>query len=93
MSFIIQSDTEEHPLSVGINMVGRRKGNDIRLADAYVSRQHLSIDLLTDGTVTLLDLGSKNGLFVKGAKVPNAVLRCGEKFIIGTSVLRFQEKP
>ena len=85
MPFIIKCENKNYPIKIGINMIGRRKDNDIRVEDSYVSRRHLSIDLVSDGTMTLLDLGSKNGLIVNGKKVSSAILRTGNKFIIGTT--------
>ena len=91
MSFYIKSQDFSFPFSPGINIVGRQKNGDILIPDKHISRQHLSIDVLSDGTLTLMDLGSSNGLFVKGRKVSNAILRVGESFTIGTVTFLIEE--
>ena len=91
MPFWIKNNKLRFPLKIGINIVGRQKGHDIQIKDPYVSRRHLSIDLLSDDSMTLMDLGSSNGLFVNGKKVPNAVLRAGESFTVGVTNLSIEE--
>lgn len=51
--------------------IGREKGsNDILLQDARVSRKHhCKCTLLDDGTLTITDLNSTNGVFVNGRRV------------------------
>jgi pSer/pThr/pTyr-binding forkhead associated (FHA) protein len=48
-------------------IIGRSKGCDIRLADAFVSRRHARV---TDGDLGLAieDLGSANGVYVNGRR-------------------------
>ncbi len=70
-------------LSPGMNIMGRVKEADIQIKDPFISRKHLSIDLIADNSLTLMDLGSSNGLYVKDARVPNAILRPGESFLVG----------
>ncbi len=91
MPFWIINNKLRFPLKIGINIVGRQKGHDIQIKDPYVSRRHLSIDLLSDGSMTLMDLGSSNGLFINGKKVPNAILRVGESFTVGVTTFTIEE--
>ena len=73
---------KEIALPEGETLVGRRKGCNIRLADARVSRQHCRIRY--DGkTATIEDLDSANGTLVNGAKVKEAVLKPGDLLQIG----------
>jgi len=55
----------EYILKPGLNSLGRRQDNDIVIADEAASRQHaqLHLDMKTN-TVTIRDLGSRNGTFI-----------------------------
>ena len=69
------------------NTIGRRKDNDIVISEEAASRQHAQIYLDTrTNSVTVRDLGSKNGTFVNRRRLgekhdfklnPNDVLRIG----------------
>lgn len=52
----------------GENVVGRDAVCDVIVDDATISRRHARI-VITDGTATIEDLGSKNGTFVDGEAV------------------------
>jgi two-component system cell cycle response regulator len=70
--------------------LGRGTDVDFRLPDEGVSRHHLRVVALSDGTVLLTDLESTNGTFVNGKKVTSAVLGDGDKIQIGsTAILKF----
>lgn len=79
-------------LKSGMNMLGRDQNCDIMVPDPHVSRRHLSIDVLGDGTVTLIDLGSTNGMVVNGERVPSAILHPGDSFTIGQSTFEITEE-
>ncbi len=83
-AYLIYKDSK-YRLSPGINILGRQNDCAVQVKDPFISRRHLSIDLLQDGTLTLMDLGSSNGLVIQGKKVPNAILGPGESFTLGTS--------
>ncbi len=80
-----------HPLKTGMNMLGRDQNCDVSIPDPHISRRHLSIDVLGDGTITLIDLGSTNGMMVNGEKVPSAILQSGETFTIGQTTFTVSE--
>jgi hypothetical protein len=52
-----------------------------------VSRKHARI-ALTDGVITIEDLGSTNGTFVNGEKVDHGTLKEGDRVLIGTNILK-----
>ncbi len=54
--------------------IGRAPGNTVVLADTSVSRSHARIECSEDGQVRVVDLGSRNGLYVDGQPLPCAVL-------------------
>jgi DNA-binding CsgD family transcriptional regulator len=70
-------------------VIGRDPQAGIRLTDSGVSRQHAKLVIASDGIVNLIDLGSRNGTFVNGARTDLAVLREGDRIQVGPeAVLR-----
>lgn len=78
---------------IGVNetiTLGRGTDVDFRVPDEGVSRHHLRVVALNDGSILLTDLESTNGTFVNGKKVSSAVLADGDKIQIGsTAILKF----
>ncbi len=64
-------------------MLGRDQVCDIFIPDPHISRKHLSLDVVGDGTLTVIDLGSTNGMVVNGKRVPSAILSVGDEFVVG----------
>lgn len=63
--------------------IGRRKG-EILIKDAEISGSHAEISIAGD-KVLIKDLGSTNGTFINGKKLPTADLRDGDRLTIGQS--------
>lgn len=64
----------EHTLSEGETVVGRSSDVDLPIADPFLSRKHALLSF--DGeTLTVSDLGSRNGTYVDGVQIvePTAV--------------------
>jgi ABC-type multidrug transport system ATPase subunit/pSer/pThr/pTyr-binding forkhead associated (FHA) protein len=62
--------------------IGRAPDNDIVLDDLLVSRYHA--ELIRDGTgFRVVDLGTRNGMFVNGRQVEHAVVRAGDLLSFG----------
>jgi len=68
--------------------IGRHSTNDVTLADRMVSNRHAVVGRVK-GRIVVKDLGSRNGTFVNGEKVEKAILVCGDRVKIGSTVLRF----
>ena len=68
-------------------LVGQGASCDLRLSDPTVSRRHAALDLGENG-LRLVDLESRNGTFVAGVRVFDAMLAGGEAVRLGNSVLR-----
>lgn len=51
-------------------MIGRDPRHDIALASEKVSRTHARIDRQPDGSYTIMDLGSTNGTYLEGTRLP-----------------------
>src|SRR5438552_557931 len=72
--------------------IGRASDNDIVLNDFSVSRRHAYLKH-ENGEWMLHDNHSTNGIRVNDRHVPNAPVGSGDRAVIGTFTLRFQEEP
>lgn len=78
----------EYPLAEGQEIVvGRSSELDMVLVEEMVSRKHARI-ALSDGVISIEDLGSTNGTFVNGEKVDHGTLKEGDRVLIGTNILK-----
>ena len=83
----------EYPLAEGQEIViGRSSELDMVLVEEMVSRKHARI-ALSDGTISIEDMGSTNGTFVNGEKVQQGTLREGDRVLIGTNILKVVSAP
>ncbi|GAB4569678.1 MAG: winged helix-turn-helix domain-containing protein [Anaerolineae bacterium] len=71
-------------------ILGRAPQCDIALDDPFASRQHAAI-LWEQGRYRLVDLGSKNGVFVDGQRVTEAWLEEGQVIQVGQTQFRFHD--
>jgi len=69
-----------------------RKGADIALEDAEISRHHCLVEV-RDRFVNLKDLDSTNGTFFEEERVRAAMLQDGAEFRVGCSVIRLSFEP
>ncbi len=76
------------PLKDGANIIGRAPGNEIRLDDQSVSRQHAEVSKTPSGWM-VKDLGSKNGTTVNGNPVADSVV-IGHKDIVKTGIYQLR---
>ena len=72
--------------------IGRTLHNDIQLNAAYISRRHAAIVTDEDGT-RIIDLGSKNGVYVNSKRVTEQILKNGDVVTIGSAEFKFEERP
>ena len=70
--------------------LGRDRTNDIVVADPHISRFHAVLRLLPDGGLYVADHQSVNGLFCGDERVPYAVLRPGQEFLMGMVGFRYE---
>jgi hypothetical protein len=72
--------------------LGRTENNDIVLADVLVSRQHALIRKQGQDELWLVDLGSRNGTFLNGARLTHPLLlRDKDRIEIGPYRLSFHQ--
>ena len=71
-------------------VLGRSPDATIMMMDTRVSRLHARIECdKRSRAYTIIDLGSSNGTSVNDKKIKEALLKEGDKIIIGRTVLRF----
>lgn len=69
--------------------IGRQPDFELALVEDMVSRHHARIfSSSRGGDLIVEDLGSTNGTFVNGKKVSSAVLREGDRLLVGASLMR-----
>src|SRR5687767_14256987 len=71
--------------------IGRGQTNDIVLQDSRVSRSHARFDFDVEGGVTVVDLGSTNGVRVNGIRLEKAKIQPGDIIFIGGSQIAFEK--
>jgi hypothetical protein len=71
--------------------IGRGSDTDLRIDDPGISRNHAELRR-SGGDVTVVDLGSTNGVVVDGDRVEQARLRDGSRVQLGSTTLIFHER-
>jgi hypothetical protein len=77
------------PLIEEVTTIGSVAGNTVVLADPAVSRKHAGIRKV-EGNYELADLGSTNGVYVNGHKVPKKTLTPGDIIRVGNTEAVFK---
>ena len=77
------------PLADEVTTIGSVAGATVVLADPAVSRKHAAIRKV-DGNYELADLGSTNGVYVNGHKVPKKTLEVGDIIRVGNTEAVFK---
>ena len=76
----------DHELATARAVIGTSDSADVRLADRKVSRFHCEL-VRVGSTVRLRDLQSKNGCWLAGQQVFDALLSAGAQIRVGNTVL------
>jgi len=74
----------------GETVLGRLESNGIPIEDTLASREHARIEL-REGRYVLVDLGSSNGTRVNGKRITEHTLRTGDRIVIGTARMEFDD--
>jgi diguanylate cyclase (GGDEF)-like protein len=75
-------------------ILGRALEADVRINDYKASRRHAKITQVKNESTRVLqyvltDFGSRNGTYLNGERVKEAVLQNGDKITVGEHILRF----
>ncbi|MBA2463543.1 MAG: DUF3662 domain-containing protein [Nocardioidaceae bacterium] len=95
---VLEVNGMKHPLEAPGIVIGRGSDADLRINDPGVSRRHAEIRVhpgeSSTPTVSVVDLGSTNGMLVDGHKVAQATLGDGSTVKIGntTMTIRYLER-
>lgn len=73
-----------------VTRIGRGTDADLRIDDPGISRNHAELRR-SGGDVTIVDLGSTNGVVVDGRRVDELRLRDGSEVRLGSTTLTFHE--
>jgi hypothetical protein len=95
MAWIVMQDADA--TKVGLNKtasrIGRRQDNDIVFSNKSVSGHHAEIHMGRDGSFTITDLNSGNGVLINGKRVTQSPLRDGDIVELGEVGFRFSLNP
>ena len=87
-NLVLEVNGMRHPLEPPGMVIGRGVDADLRIDDPGVSRRHAEIRVMPGvnaPTVTILDLGSTNGMLVNGQRVQQAQLQDGAVVKVGNT--------
>lgn len=81
-------------LPSSVTVIGRRHSCDLCISLMSVSRRHCQLNY-DDGVLKIRDLDSRNGTYLNGKRVDEAVVRAGDSIKIGplTFVLQIDGQP
>ncbi len=83
-------DGRTYPVEHWQSIIGRGRSSDIRIEDPAVSRTHAVLTRYDDGSWTLGDAGSKNGVWINGESCGRlSELHEGDRITLGTTQLVF----
>ena len=80
---------QEFNLPFGITIIGRADDCQVTLFDPSVSRQHARI-IVDDRCAIIEDLKSRNGVWLNGTRVYQAVLQQGDALRLGATDLIYE---
>jgi hypothetical protein len=86
---LLVGDGRRNVLSGSKVVLGRSRDCDIVVSDPNVSRRHAELRR-GDGSWSIFDLGSTNGIKVNGRRVSDATLREGDRVTLGVTDLTFE---
>lgn len=73
-------------------LVGRGAASDLRIGDRGLSRRHARLERRTSGDYFVVDLDSRNGTWLNGVRVREAVITDGDRLQLGTTGIQFSTR-
>jgi hypothetical protein len=94
MAARLQHQLHDLAMPRGTFLIGRGADCQLALDDPLVSRRHAAIRVADDGSATVEDLGSRNGVFLNGVRIDKPEpLRDGDLIRIGSQDIAFCDAP
>jgi len=81
------------PLDKDAISIGRSEENDVRIHEPESSRHHCRVERAGDGRYRVVDVGSRNGTLVNGARTASKLLDPGDAITIGQTHIYFERLP
>ena len=78
-------------LGKGRLTIGRAEDNAFQISDPAISTYHCEV-ILSGKDLVVKDLGSTNGTFIGADKITSAILKPGQRFLLGDVELRFETR-
>jgi pSer/pThr/pTyr-binding forkhead associated (FHA) protein len=72
-------------------VVGRAIDADLPINSTDISRRHVIVKRNASNQYTLMDLESRNGVYINGVKIHSAILHDGDSVQLGSLVFVFHE--
>jgi pSer/pThr/pTyr-binding forkhead associated (FHA) protein len=77
------------PLPSTVTVIGRGSNCDLYIPLTSVSRKHCQLNC-HEGALKIRDLGSRNGTYVNGKRVDEAMIKAGDYIKVGPLTFAFQ---
>ncbi|MHC4259649.1 MAG: FHA domain-containing protein, partial [Planctomycetota bacterium] len=73
----------------GVTVIGRRSNCDLYIPLTSVSRKHCQLNR-HEGLLKIRDLGSRNGTYLNGKRIDEAVIQAGDNVKVGPLTFTLQ---
>ena len=83
-------DGTQYPITHWETVIGKSRHSDVIIKEDTVSRNHAVLTRYDDGSWTIRDIGSKNGVSVNGKNVEISALSEKDKISLGTVSMQLQ---
>tara|TARA_R110002096_G_scaffold67332_7_gene163331 strand:+ start:9071 stop:10531 length:1461 start_codon:yes stop_codon:yes gene_type:complete len=87
---MLDADGSQEQITITNMRIGRGNDNDLVLRNDSVSNSHCVINQSRDGSWSVTDLDSGNGIYVNGKRVEQSALRDGDTLELGEVKMRFR---
>ena len=86
----LKGKSETWQLNRGTQVIGRSRSADIRIAHPSISGRHARIEVAEDGSLKLVDAGSRHGMLLGDVRVSEVAVADGLAVRIGKATLHFK---